>query len=399
MAAASIHLSPPDMSARERQALLDAFDSNWIAPIGPALDEFEARLRSIAHTDAALATVSGTAALHLGLRVLGVGPGDTVLVPAVTFVASANAVRYVGAEPHFIGCDPRTGNVDPRYLEQAIRDLSDRGVRPAAIMTVDLYGACADYTEIERIAAAFEIPIIEDAAEAIGATHRDRPAGSFGSLAAFSFNGNKLVTTGGGGALVGSTELIERARHLASQARDPAAHFQHSELGYAYRMPNLSAALGCAQLERLDLLVSRTRAVHERYVEALDHLEGVTVIDHDDQGRGNGWLTVIQLDQRLHPTPASLCASFAAESIEARPAWKPMHMQPLYSMNECTGADDAQIHFERGLCLPSGSSLTRAQQERTIDVLLGALTPREPIVLDAVDLRLEQIQRTLNNVS
>ena len=206
MAYAPIHLSPPDMSARERQALLEAFDSNWIAPAGPALNEFEARVQSVSGTGAAVAVTSGTAALHLALRVLGIGPGDIVLVPTVTFVASADAVRYVGAVPHFVDCDPRTGNIDPDQLERAIRNLDAVGYRPAAVMTVDLYGACANYREIERTCRQFDIPIIEDAAEAIGATHLGRPAGSFGTLAAFSFNGNKLVTTGGGGALVGRAD-------------------------------------------------------------------------------------------------------------------------------------------------------------------------------------------------
>ena len=254
-----IHLSPPDMTDRERTALLNAFDSNWIAPAGPALNEFEARLRAITATDDALALTSGTAALHLGLLALGIGAGDVVVAPTLTFVASANAIRYVGAVPHFVDCDPQTANMSPAALERALTDLYRAGVRVRAVMTVDLYGSCANYREIEAICAYFGVPIIEDAAEAIGAQHNGRPAGSFGRLAAISFNGNKLVTTGGGGALVGDGELIARARHLATQARDPELHFEHSEIGYAYRMSNLSAAIGCAQLERLDRLIERTR--------------------------------------------------------------------------------------------------------------------------------------------
>lgn len=390
MAHAPIHLSPPDMSARERRALIDAFDSNWIAPAGPALNEFEARVRSVSGTEAAVAVTSGTAALHLALRVLGIGPGDIVLVPTVTFVASANVVRYVGAVPHFVDCDPRTGNVDPDQLERAILNLDAVGYRPAAVMTVDLYGACANYAEIERTCRTFDIPIIEDAAEAIGATHLGRPAGSFGRLAAFSFNGNKLVTTGGGGALVGEASLVEHARHLSSQARNPAIHFEHSELGYAYRLSNISAAIGCSQLERLDTLVARTRAIHRRYVDELSHIEGLDVISQDRDGRGNGWLTVVQIDRKRFAAPASLCKRLAEEGIEARPSWKPMHQQPLYLGSPITGGHAANDHFDQGVCLPSGSSMTEAEQTRVLDAFVRALDVQPTIELSGLDLRVAQ---------
>ncbi|MDW3175909.1 MAG: aminotransferase class I/II-fold pyridoxal phosphate-dependent enzyme [Acidimicrobiia bacterium] len=385
---APIHLSPPDMSVRERRRLLDAFDSNWIAPAGPELNEFESRLRSIAGTEAAVATTSGTAALHLALQVLDVGPGDVVLVPTVTFVASANVVRYVGAEPHFVDCDPRTGNIDPGELECALDTLARDGIRPAAVITVDLYGACANYRLIERICARFDVPIVEDAAESIGATHSGKPAGSFGKLAAFSFNGNKLVTTGGGGALVGPSELVERARYLASQAREAAVHFEHGEIGYAYRLSNLSAALGSAQLERLDLLVARTRVVHRRYMSELGRLEGVEVMSQDRDGRGNGWLSVVELDQQLLPSPAAVCGALAAVSIEARPAWKPMHLQPLYSDSPMTGGASAELHYSRGICLPSGSSLTVEQQTRVIAAFTEAVSSEKTTDLTTkIDLR------------
>ncbi len=388
---APIHLSPPDMSVRERRRLLGAFDSNWIAPAGPELDEFESRLRSIADTEASVATTSGTAALHLALLVLDVGAGDVVLVPSVTFVATANVVRYVGAEPHFVDCDPRTGNLDPGELECAIETLASVGKLPAAVITVDLYGACANYRAIERTCGRFGIPIVEDAAEAIGATHAGRPAGSFGTLAAFSFNGNKLVTTGGGGALVGPSELVERARFLASQARESAVHFEHGEIGFAYRLSNLSAALGSAQLERLDLLVARTRAVHRRYVDRLSHLDGVEIMSHDRDGRGNGWLTVAQLDQRQLASPAAICGAMAAAKIEARPAWKPMHMQPLYIDAPITGGGAAELHYAQGLCLPSGSSLTEAQQDRVIETFIEAVSVEQTTDLTTnIDLRAQQ---------
>lgn len=393
----AIHLSPPDMSTRERRALIDAFDSNWIAPAGPALNEFEARIRSISGTDAAAAVSSGTAALHLALRVLDIGQGDIVLVPTVTFVASANAVRYVGATPHFVDCDQRTANIDPSLLERAIHTLSSIGRRPAAVMTVDLYGACADYTQINAICSRHDIPIIEDAAEAIGATHRGRPAGSFGTVAAFSFNGNKLATTGGGGALVGPADLVDRARFLASQAREPHLHFEHSEIGHAYRLSNVSAAIGCAQLDRLDRMISRTRSAHRRYVDELSGIDGLRIISQDRDGRGNAWLTVAELDQRLLPTPTSVCEILSKDQIEARPAWKPMHLQPLYRTSPITGGRAAETHFSRGLCLPSGSSLTNHQQGRVIRALRRALGVEQVVELNAIDIRAELPQRRLDS--
>jgi dTDP-4-amino-4,6-dideoxygalactose transaminase len=397
MTSARIHLSPPHMTMRERRALVGAFDSNWIAPAGPALDEFEARLRSVAETEAAVAVSSGTAALHLALRVLGIEPGDIVMVPTVTFVASANAVRYVGAVPHFIDCDPRTGNIDPEQLRRAIDELDSMGRRPAAVMTVDLYGACANYSEIISLCSQHDIPIIEDAAEAIGASHIGRAAGSFGSLAAFSFNGNKLVTTGGGGALVGPAELIERARFLASQAREPVRHFEHNEIGYAYRLSNLSAALGCAQLERLDNMVEQTRSVHRRYVDELSAIEGLRIINQDGDGRGNGWLTVAMIDTKCHPSPHQICETLARDNIEARPAWKPMHLQPLYASNRVTGGAAAEQHFRDGLCLPSGSNLTESDQSRVIESVRRALEKDNPIELSTVDVRVERPRQHQDN--
>jgi dTDP-4-amino-4,6-dideoxygalactose transaminase len=394
-----IFLSPPHMTNRERDALLVAFDSNWIAPAGPALNEFESRLCSVAGTEAAVALNSGTAALHLAMIVMGIGPGDIVLAPTVTFVASANVIRYVGAIPHFIDCDPITGNIDPARLEQALQDLTSLGHQPAAVMTVDIYGSCANYSEISPICERFGVPIIEDSAEAIGATHNGARAGSFGQVGAFSFNGNKLVTTGGGGALVGPKTLIDRARHLASQARDAELHYQHSELGYAYGLSNLSASLGCSQLDRLDSMIARTRAVNRRYVEELGTIEGVEILPQDVGGRGNGWLTVAQIDRSIHRAPAELCTELASLNIEARPAWKPMHLQPLYADASVTGGEAAVAHFENGLCLPSGSSLTASDQTRVIQAFRNALTGEEPVLelRQSIDIRVEQPLQRLGN--
>jgi len=370
------------MTDRERESLMAAFDSNWIAPVGPALAEFEARLRSVAGTEAAVAVNSGTAALHLALLVLDIGAGDVVLCPSVTFVASANVIRYVGATPHFVDCDPITGNIDPESLVHALGHLDAAGHRPAGLISVDLYGTCANYTTIEQVCERYEVPIIEDAAEAIGASHNFRPAGSFGLLGAFSFNGNKLVTTGGGGALVGPEELISRATHLATQARQPARHFEHHELGYAYRMSNLSAALGVAQLSRLDAMIARTRSIHRRYVRELGSIPGVRFASQVGGGEGNGWLTVAHLDPTQHPRPDDVCEALAAHNIEARPTWKPMHQQLLYRNVQITGGSGADEHFATGLCLPSGSSMSTADQTRVISAVRSALTTDAPIELD-----------------
>ena len=368
-----INLSAPHMTDSERSALLTAFDSNWIAPTGPALREFEAKLCEVSEREAAVAVTSGTAALHLALLVLGIGAGDIVICPSVTFVASANVIRYVGATPHFVDCDRATGNMSPEALAQALADLTAIGHRPAAVMTVDLYGACADYSSILPICERFDVPVIEDAAEAIGASHQGRPAGSFGVLSAYSFNGNKLITTGGGGALVGPKELIKHATFLAGQAREPELHFEHREIGYAYRLSNLSAALGCAQLERIDEMVARTRDINQRYVDELGAIDGIEIAPQDAFGRGNGWLTVAIVDTDLHPTPTEICHSMFTDNIEARPAWKPMHMQPLYSRVPTTGTTGSEIHFRTGLCLPSGSSMTQADQTRVIDAVRSAI--------------------------
>ena len=399
-----IYLSAPDVTEHERNALLAAFDSNWIAPFGPAVDDLEDALCAITDTDAALAVTSGTAALHLALLTLGVGPGDIVIVPSLTFVASANVVRYVGATPYFVDSDPATGNIDPELLDLALRGLANGAKIPAAVITVDLYGSCADYARIEAVCAHYGVPIVEDAAESIGASHNGRPAGSFGALAAISFNGNKLITSGGGGALVGPAHLVERARHLAGQARESALHFEHHEVGYAYRLSNLLAAVAAAQLDRIGAISERTRAINARYREIFAMIPGVSVIDIDRDGHGNGWLTVVELDQDRHPTPAQICQMMAVDNIEARPAWKPMHLQKVYADAIMIGGAASEHHFRSGICLPSGSSMTSADQERVISSFLTALTPpRSPLAAEVIDLnpgldvRTEQPQQHLDS--
>ncbi len=371
------------MTIAERDALLHAFDSNWIAPFGPALDEFESRLADVSGRPAALATVSGTAALHLALRVLGVVRGDTVIVPTVTFVATANAVRYVGAVPYFVDVEPHTSNLDPTLLESVLDRLARSGRRPAAVLSVDCYGACADHSRLRAICERHGVPYVVDAAESIGATHRGLPSGSFGDLAVFSFNGNKLVTTGGGGALVGSEHFIDRARHLATQARRPGLAYEHDEVGHAYRLSNLSASIGVAQLARLPALIDATRAVHARYCDGLADVAGLRVQPTDIDGRGNAWLTVIHLDDD-HPSPLRVAQTLLDDDdIECRPTWRPMHYQPVYDGYEFASTGIADDLFRTGLCLPSGSALSLDDQDRVIrairrELQVAAKSPPRP---------------------
>jgi len=367
-----IYLSPPDMTTAERDALLRAFDSNWIAPLGPEVDAFERALAERVGVGAAAALSSGTAALHLALRLLDVGPGDEVWTASLTFAATANAIRYVGATPVFIDSERETWNLDPGLVAQALRDAAREDALPKALIAVDLYGQCADYDPIVRSCREHSVPLVEDAAEALGATYRGRPAGTFGKMAAFSFNGNKVMTTSGGGALVSEdVALVERARYLASQAKRPAPHYEHTELGYNYRLSNLLAALGRAQLGRLDGMVARRRRIHQRYREALEPLDGITFLTESSKGASNAWLTCVQVDEsRLGVGPEEIRAHLETHDIEARPVWKPMHLQPVYESYRMIGGNVAGEIFARGLCLPSGSSLDDTSQDRVIAALL-----------------------------
>lgn len=364
-----IYLSPPDVGLRERELLLEAFDSNWIAPYGPYLDEIEHRIAGFVGTSGAAALNSGTAALHLALLLAGVEPGDDVVVPTLTFVATANAASYVGARPVLIDCSPDTWTLDPELLAEELQErLAANIALPRAVVTVDLYGQCADYDAIEAICDEHEITLVEDAAEALGATYRGTQAGKFGQMAALSFNGNKTLTTSGGGMLVSDDlSLVEQARFLATQARDDAPHYEHSEIGYNYRLSNLLAALGCAQVETLQDKVGRRRAIKARYRGGLAGLDGIGFMPDAAYGEPSNWLTVITLDPEQTPlSPTELRIALEASDIEARPSWKPMHLQPIYKGAPMRGGSVTQQIFETGLCLPSGSSLTDADQDRVI---------------------------------
>ena len=352
--------------------------SGWVAPLGPHVDAFEVEIAAQAGVSHALALASGTAALHLGLLELGAGPGTAVIMPSMTFAASANPVVYTGAEPVFV--DSRAdGNVDPELLMEAIDTLQAEGTRVVAAMSVDLFGRCADYDEILPGLYERSIPLIEDAAEALGATYNGRPAGSFGTAAVFSFNGNKIMTTSGGGMLLSKHEdLIERARYLSTQARQPAEYYEHTEIGFNYRLSNVLAALGRAQLTRLDSMLARRRAIREMYVEGLAGVPGVRFLGRDEEGRGddgdNCWLTCIELDPAVtEVTPSQLIAELAGEDIESRRLWKPMHLQPVFASHRSFVNGESERLFGRGVTLPSGSALQDDEIERVIKVLHGAL--------------------------
>ena len=364
-----IYLSPPHMGDQERTLLLEAFDSNWIAPLGPHVEAFEREFAArLGPGFYAAALSSGTAALHLGLKLLGVGSGDEVIVSTLTFSATANAVSYVGAKPVFVDSNRESWNMDPGLLEEELAACHARGRMPKAVLAVDLYGQCADYERINEICGRYGVPLLEDAAEALGASCQGRPAGSFGACAAFSFNGNKIITTSGGGMLVSRRrDWIEKARYWATQAREPAPHYQHTEIGYNYRLSNLLAAVGRGQLQ-----VKARRAVNRRYREALGDLPGIGFLPEADYGRANCWLTCITVDaEQFGGSREQIRLALEAEQIEARPVWKPMHRQPVFAACRVRGGAVSEALFADGLCLPSGSSLTPEEQARVVNVLLS----------------------------
>lgn len=358
---ARIYLSPPHLSGRELEYLRDAVDSNWVAPLGPHVDAFEAELAELAGVEHALALSSGTAALHLALVVLGIGPGDEVACSSLTFSASANPIRYVGATPVFVDASPETWTLDPGLLDRA---LTERDV--AAVVAVDLYGQCCDYDEIRAVCERHGVALVQDAAESLGATHDGSPSGAQGDAAVFSFNGNKVITTSGGGALLSDDGArIEHARKLSTQAREPAPHYEHTELGFNYRLSNLLAAVGRAQLEVLTERVAARRRLNRRYRELLPEIEFMPEAPY---GTSNCWLTCVLVDD-----PERIRRALEAEDIESRPLWKPMHLQPFYRDAPVYGGGVSGRLFERGLCLPSGSALADGDQQRIVEIVLGSL--------------------------
>jgi len=368
-----IYLSSPHMGSHEQKFVSEAFETNWIAPLGPNVDAFEAETAKYVGMNAAAATSSGTAALHLALRVLGVGRGDLIFVSSLTFIGSANPILYEGAEPVFIDSNEESWNMCPVALERAFTWARDKGKLPKAVIVVNLYGQSAEYDKIIPICRNYGVPIVEDAAESLGATYMGRPSGSFGDLSILSFNGNKIITTSGGGMLLSNnSKWIEKARFLSTQARDPAPHYQHSEMGFNYRMSNVLAGIGRGQLMVLDERVAARRKVFARYVEALCKLPGFKFMPEVTNGESTRWLTTLTVNSSLI-SPSSIIAALATENIESRPVWKPLHMQPLFQDTQFFGqqysSDVSKRLFEQGLCLPSGSNLSNQDQLRVIEII------------------------------
>jgi len=355
-----LYLSPPHMTGREEQLVREAFESNWIAPLGPQVDAFEQEFLRIVGAEHAVALSSGTAAIHLGLQLLGVRPGDEVLVSSFTFAASVNPVIYLGGRPTFIDSERCSWNMDPALLGEVLEKRARAGKPPRAVIVVHLYGQSANLDPILSACSGHGVPVLEDAAEALGASYKGRSPGTLGNLGAYSFNGNKIVTTSGGGMLVSSDgDLVAHARKLATQARDPASHYQHSEVGYNYRLSNILAAIGRGQISALAERVAARRRNFETYVALLGDLPGLSFMPEAPWGRSTHWLTCVTIDPRAFGADReSVRLALEAENIEARPLWKPMHLQPVFAQCESIGGDVAKNLFERGLCLPSGSSLT-----------------------------------------
>lgn len=365
-----IYLSPPDLAGPELDMVRDAIESNWIAPLGPHVDAFEAEMAARIDVPHALALSSGTAALHLALEVLGIGDGDEVWMSTFTFAATANAARYVRATPVFIDSNAATWNLDPDLLAEAL-DVAARANRlPKAVIAVDLYGQCADLEPIVAACQKHGVFLIEDAAEALGATLHGRPAGSFGDMAILSFNGNKIITTSGGGMLLGRRkEWIDRARYLSTQARSPARHYEHEAIGYNYRLSNLLAAVGRAQLSDLDRRVAARRATNGAYRTLLRDVPGWAFMPEAAHCVSTFWLTCATVEPHGTIDRDVVIDRLAHDDIEARPAWKPMHMQPIFAGCRAIGGAVSERLFAGGICLPSGSNLTAADRDRVVEII------------------------------
>jgi len=374
-----IFLSSPHMSGNEQKYIQEAFDLNWIAPLGNNVDGFERELADYNAIEDAAVVVSGTAAIHLALRLLNVGVDDNVFCSSLTFVASANPILYQGATPVLIDSEMDTWNMSPQALERALGEAKKSEKLPKAVIIVNLYGQSARIDELVDICDTYGVPVIEDAAESLGSTYKGRQSGTFGTYGVFSFNGNKIITTSGGGALVSNDkETLKKARFLATQARDQAVHYQHSELGYNYRMSNIVAGIGRGQLEVLDERVQQRRAIFERYYEAFGNVEGIEFQPELEENMSNRWLTALTIDPEVAEVSRhEIIERLNQENIEARPVWKPMHLQPLfdgvkyYPHEEGNSVSD--YLFDYGLCLPSGSNMSVEEQERVIGLIEGLL--------------------------
>lgn len=370
-----IPLSAPDLGAAERALLIETFDAGWVSSVGPVVERFERAFAETVGLAHATAVSSGTAALHLALAMLDLKPGDAVIAPTLTFIGGVSPIVQTGATPIFVDVDRVSWNLDPALLDAAFAAAAQRGLTVRAVVPADLYGQCCDIEAIAAVAGHWGVPVILDSAEAVGATRNARPAGHGAMAAAYSFNGNKIVTTGGGGMLASDDgALIARARYLATAARIPAVHYEHTEVGFNYRLGSLAAAVGLAQLGSLDAKVSRRRAIFDRYVARLSALPGLSFAPEADGCRHTRWLTVILLDPATAACgPETLRLALEDANIESRPTWKPMHLQPAFTGAAIIGGSVSEALFATGLCLPSGSGLTDNDIDRVCDVIGSAL--------------------------
>ncbi len=368
-----ILLSVPHMGGHEQAYISEAFSSNWLSTVGPNIAAFEETFaRRIGLSAVALS--SGTAAIHLGLRLLGVHAEDEVFCPTLTFVATANPIRYLGAKPVFLDSDRATWNLDPQLLDDALADRARSNRLPRALIVVHLFGQCADMDPILEVCNRYEVPVLEDAAEALGSLYKGRPAGAFGQVAVFSFNGNKIITTTGGGMLVSPNPAwIEKARFWSQQARDPGLAYEHSEMGYNYRMSNVLAGIGRGQLEVLDLRVKQRRAIASRYHEAFAGLPGIAPMPQAPYGLHTNWLSCFLIDkEKFGCSRDALIRKLSDAQVESRPVWKPMHLQALYEGCQRYGGEVAEDLFRRGICLPSSSSLSPEDQLYVVNQVCAA---------------------------
>ena len=369
-----IWLSSPHMSGKEQKYIQLAFDENYIAPIGSNLTGFEKELGMYLNIPNVAMLTSGTSAIHTALLVLGIKPGDEVIAPSFTFIACVNPIIYQGATPIFVDSNKETWNMSPQLLEQSIKDRIAKGKKPKAIIIVHLYGMPAKIDELLYIANKYEIPIVEDAAEALGSSYKGKKCGTFGDLSIISFNGNKIITSSGGGALISNNKkYIEYAKFLATQAKDEAPHYQHSQIGYNYRMSNIVAGIGRGQLEVIDERVAQRRANNEFYFRELGHIKGINFLREFEGAFSNFWLTTIIVDDKLTGgvTREDIRLALEKQNIESRPLWKPMHLQPIFKDYPAYLDGTSEMLFEKGLCLPSGSNLTDNDRERIKEVIIS----------------------------
>ncbi len=364
-----IWLSSPHMGENELKNIQEAFATNWIAPLGPHVNGFEQDIAEYLGGGVHVAALSaGTAALHLALVILGVEAGDEVICQSLTFSASANPIAYQGATPVFVDSEEKTWNMSPEYLEQALKDRIDKGKKPKAIIVVHLYGMPAQMDRIMEIANRYEVPVVEDAAEALGSSYKGKKLGSFGDISILSFNGNKIITTSGGGALVSTNEAwVKKARFLATQARDPAPHYQHSQIGYNYRMSNICAGIGRGQMDVLDERVAKRRSNFAFYTISLANLDAIRFLEEPgEEFHSNRWLTTVLIEETGGFSREDIRLGLEQDNIESRPLWKPMHLQPIFAGAPFYGGGTSERLFEKGLCLPSGSNLRDDDLKRVV---------------------------------